>query len=103
MLAKASIHLFVQPSVYILASKVNGTLYVGLTNNLKRRVWEHKNKTADGFTKKYNISILVYFEIFQDMNGAIEREKNIKHWKREWKIELIEKNNPDWLDLYKNI
>ncbi len=89
--------------VYILASQRNGTLYVGVTNNLARRIYEHKEKSIDGFTKKYNITQLVYAEVFQDINGAIYREKSIKKWNRAWKVRLIEEQNPDWKDLYEGI
>lgn len=87
--------------VYILASKKNGTLYIGITSNLEKRVWEHKQNLVEGFTKKYKVHILVYFEEFNNPNQAIEREKNMKEWKRKWKIELIETRNPSWSDLYK--
>ena len=87
-------------SVYILASKRNGTLYIGVTANLIKRVYEHKNHLVDGFTKKYNIHNLVYYETTEDISSAIRREKQIKKWKRKWKIELIEKKNPNWRDLY---
>ncbi len=90
-------------SVYILSSKKNGTLYIGVTDNLKRRVWEHKNNKVDGFTKKYNIHFLVYFEIHNNPESAIKREKQIKKWNRLWKIDLIEKKNPNWNDLYENL
>ena len=86
--------------VYILASKKNGTLYLGVTNDLVRRVYEHKNNLVEGFSKKYEIHHLVYFEVCEDVRTAIQREKNIKKWRRQWKIELIEKSNPDWNDLY---
>ncbi len=86
--------------VYILASKKNGTLYIGVTNNLIKRVYEHKNNLINGFTKKYRISHLVYYEIFNDIYEAITREKRLKKWKRQWKIELISKFNPEWRDLY---
>jgi putative endonuclease len=86
--------------VYILASKRNGTLYIGVTNDLIRRVYEHKNGLVEGFSKKYQTHLLIYFEMTTDINSAIEREKNLKKWKREWKLELIEKNNPEWKDLY---
>lgn len=89
-----------QPCVYILASKRNGTLYTGVTSNLIKRVWEHKNQQADGFTKKYQVHLLVYFEQHEDINAAITREKQIKKWKRAWKIRLIEDLNPQWKDLY---
>jgi len=87
--------------VYILASKKNGTLYIGVTSNLEKRVWEHKQNLVEGFTKKYKVHMLVYFEEFYNPNQAIEREKNMKEWKRKWKIELIETRNPSWSDLYK--
>jgi putative endonuclease len=86
--------------VYLLASKRNGTLYIGVTSDLVKRVYEHKNNLVDGFTKEYHVHKLVYYEVTDDINGAIIREKQIKKWKRAWKIELIEKNNPDWRDLY---
>jgi len=86
--------------VYILASKRNGTLYIGVTNNLQRRVYEHKEKLVDGFTKEYDVSLLVYFEQCTSIEEAILREKRLKKWKREWKLQLIEKDNPDWKDLY---
>ena len=87
-------------AVYILASRRNGTLYVGVTNNLIRRVWEHKQNLTDGFTKKYTVHTLVYYELYSDILHAIAREKEIKKWRRRWKLQLIEKNNPDWKDLY---
>ena len=86
--------------VYILASKRNGTLYIGVTNDLKRRVYEHKEKIVDGFTKEYGVDMLVYFEMTPDVRSAIEREKAIKKWNRQWKINLIEKENGGWKDLY---
>lgn len=85
--------------VYILASKRNGTLYRGVTNDLVRRVYEHKSGLIKGFTKRYSVNKLVYFESTNDVNAAILREKRLKKWKRQWKIELIEKSNPDWKDL----
>ncbi len=92
-----------QPCVYMLASKRNGTLYAGVTSDLLKRVWEHKNDLIDGFTKKYRIHDLVWFEVHEDMHAAIIREKNIKAWKRAWKIELIEQANPEWIDLYNGL
>lgn len=89
--------------IYILASQKNGTFYIGVTNNLIRRIYEHKNKLIDGFTKKYDIDRLVYFEGTSDIESAIKREKQLKGWNRKWKIELIEKNNPKWDDLYPKI
>ena len=88
---------------YILASRHGGTLYVGVTNNLVRRVYEHREGLADGFTKRYDIKTLVYFEAHQTIAAALQREKNIKHWSREWKIDLIVANNPEWRDLYEEI
>ncbi len=87
-------------AVYILASKRNGTLYTGVTNNLLRRIWEHKNNIVEGFTKKYNVHLLVHYELFTDIRLALAREKEIKQWTRAWKIQLIEKDNPLWKDLY---
>jgi len=89
--------------VYILASKKYGTLYIGVTNNLLKRVHEHKNDLVGGFTQKYHVHILVYFEVYSDILDAITREKRMKKWKRQWKIELIEKSNPQWRDLYSDI
>jgi len=89
--------------VYILASDKNGTIYIGVTNNLIKRIWQHKNKLIESFTNKYEIAKLVYYEETNDINSAIEREKQLKHWNRSWKIELIEKSNPRWLDLYDNL
>ena len=86
--------------VYILASKRNGTLYIGVTNDLKKRIYEHKNDLVVGFTKKYQVHTLVHFEETSDILSAIGREKNLKAWKRKWKLELIEDSNPDWKDLY---
>jgi len=91
------------PCVYILASKRNGTLYTGVTSDLVKRVFDHKNGLADGFTKKCKIHHLVYFERHEDMYTAISREKQIKKWNRAWKLELIEKNNPEWKDLFESI
>lgn len=90
-------------SVYILASRRNGTLYVGVTSDLVKRVWEHKNNIAEGFTKKYGVHCLVYFETYDNPNSAIAREKQLKKWERSWKIELIEDRNPKWRDLYLDI
>jgi putative endonuclease len=85
--------------VYLLASKIRGTLYIGVTNDLQRRVYEHKKAIIKGFTQKYGVNKLVYFETFQDVNEAIKREKNVKKWKRDWKIKLIEASNKKWNDL----
>jgi putative endonuclease len=85
--------------VYILASRKNGTLYVGVTSNLASRIYEHKNDLIEGFTKKYHVHNLVYYEEYNDVYDALSREKRIKVWKRNWKVELIEESNPDWKDL----
>jgi len=92
-----------QPSVYILASKRNGTLYVGVTSNLVKRVWEHENDMVEGFTKRYAVHRLVWYELHENMESAISREKRIKNWKRKWKLQLIEKDNSNWQDLYYQI
>ena len=84
-----------QPCVYILASRRNGTLYAGVTANLVQRVWEHKNGVVEGFTKRYSVHLLVWFEFHENMLNAIAREKAIKEWKRKWKLDLIETTNPD--------
>jgi putative endonuclease len=89
-----------RPCVYLLASRRNGTLYVGVTSNLIKRVWEHKENLVDGFTKRYGVHTLVWCELHDSMESAIRREKAIKEWKRRWKLELIEKINPEWRDLY---
>jgi len=89
--------------VYILASKQNGTLYTGTTSNLTARVWQHKNHVFDGFTQKYDVHILVYFEEHASPNAAILREKQIKKWNRDWKVRLIEEKNPGWKDLWEEI
>ena len=86
-------------AVYILASKRNGTLYIGVTSDLARRVTQHKNKEADGFTKKYGIDILVWYQTFDSITDAITAEKRLKEWKRSWKLQLIERDNPYWNDL----
>ena len=92
-----------QPAVYILASKKHGTLYIGVTSNLLQRIWQHRNNAVDGFTKKYNVYRLVYFEMTACITSAIHREKQLKSWKRSWKISLIEENNPSWSDLWNEI
>ncbi len=89
--------------VYILASRIGGTLYIGVTNDLIRRVGEHKLKTAESFTKRHEVTRLVYFENFDQIEQAIHREKRLKKWPRAWKISLIEKDNPNWIDLYPQI
>ena len=89
--------------IYRLVSKKNGTLYIGVTADLIRRIWEHKNDLADGFTKKHNVKILVYYEIFNHIEYAIEREKQLKGWLRKKKLALFEKQNPEWDDLYETL
>ena len=89
--------------LYILTNKPKGTLYIGVTSNLAKRVWEHKNKIVDGFTLRYNLDKLVYCEPFEDAETAISREKQIKKWRRAWKIRLIEDSNPEWKDLSEEI
>jgi len=89
-----------QPCVYLLASKRNGTLYLGVTSNLIKRVWEHKHHVVPGFTEKYDVGLLVWYEVHETMESAISREKAMKEWKRAWKLRLIEERNPDWDDLY---
>ena len=95
--------MYKQPAVYILASKRNGTLYIGVTSNLVKRIWEHKNDMVEGFTKRYNVHQLVWYELHDSMESAITREKRLKSWKRKWKLELIEGSNPKWIDLYHRI
>jgi len=92
-----------QPAVYILASKRNGTLYTGVTSDLVKRVWQHKNNMADGFTRKYSVHMLVYYELADEMTTAIAREKQIKGGSRAKKLAMIESMNPDWRDLYDDI
>ena len=89
--------------MYILASRKNGTLYIGVTSDLIRRVWQHKNDIHEGFTKKYSVHRLVWYEETQDIEAAILREKQMKKWRRQWKIELIEEKNPHWNDLYEDL
>ena len=89
--------------VYILASRIGGTLYVGVTNDLVRRIYEHRSKFVPGFTKKYGVQRLIYFEQFSNIEAAIQREKRLKKWNRQWKIRLIEESNPNWDDLYEGI
>jgi len=92
-----------QPALYIMASERHGTLYVGVTSNLQQRVWQHRNDVMPGFTRKYAIHLLVYYELYGDMYTAISREKKLKKWHREWKINLIEAVNPEWRDLWDEI
>lgn len=89
-----------QPAVYILASKKNGTLYIGVTSDLLKRIWEHKNNMVEGFTKHYGVHQLVWYELHDSMESAIEKENRLKGWKRKWKLDLIERENADWRDLY---
>ncbi len=91
------------PAVYILASKRNGTLYVGVTSDLVKRIWEHRNNMVEGFTKRYAVHHLVWYELHESMESAIQHEKRLKDWKRFWKLELIESANPNWEDLYHKI
>jgi putative endonuclease len=93
----------VQPAVYINASSRNGTLYVGVTGDLPRRAWEHREGVADGFTKRYGVKMLAYYELHATMEAAIVREKQIKEWRRAWKVRLIETTNPEWRDLFDEI
>ena len=92
-----------QPAVYILASKRNGTLYIGVTSDLVKRIWEHRNNMVEGFTRRYDVHRLVWYELHESMDSAIKREKRLKEWKRKWKLELIESVNPNWEDLYHTI
>ncbi|MDX8401161.1 MAG: GIY-YIG nuclease family protein [Mariprofundaceae bacterium] len=89
-----------QPAVYIMASRRNGTLYTGVTGDLVRRVWQHRNHAVEGFTKRYGVTMLVWFELHGSMESAIAREKAIKKWRRAWKLDLIERENPHWDDLW---
>lgn len=89
--------------MYILASSKKGTLYIGVTSDIVQRSWQHKEGLNDGFTKKYGVSRLVYYELHDDITAAIIREKQLKGWKRDWKVALIEEHNPEWLDLYHKI
>lgn len=92
-----------QPCVYLLASQRNGTLYIGVTSDIVKRIWEHKNDAVEGFTKRYGVHTLVWYEAHETMESAITREKTIKVWKRKWKLKLIEKDNPQWIDLYDSL
>ncbi len=92
-----------QPYVYIMASQRNGTLYVGVTSNLIKRIWEHKTNIVEGFTKKYGVHTLVWYERHEIMESAIQRERALKKWRRKWKTDLIESDNPGWHDLYGTI
>jgi len=92
-----------QSCVYMMASQRNGTLYIGVTSNLIKRIWEHKTNVVEGFTKKYDIHTLVWYEIHETIGSAIQKEKTLKKWRRKWKMDLIESFNPEWKDLYKTI
>ena len=92
-----------QPAVYILASRQNGTLYTGVTSDLVKRIWHHRNVTAEGFTSRYAVKRLVYFEFQPDMPSASAREKRLKNWHRSWKMRIIEEKNPDWMDLWDQV
>ena len=92
-----------RPAVSLLTSKRNGTLYVGVTSDLAKRIWEHRNNLVEGFTKRYGVHHLVWYELHESMESAIQREKRLKGWKRGWKLELIERTNPHWQDLYQTI
>jgi putative endonuclease len=92
-----------QSYVYLLASKPYGTLYIGVTSDLLARLWQHREKIGEGFTKQYNVTQLVWYEAHEDIMAAIKREKQLKEWKRVWKIELIQKTNPHWRDLFDDI
>ena len=89
-----------QPAVYIVASGRNGTLYIGVTSDLVARIWQHREHLVDGFTKRYGVTMLVWYELHETMEGAILREKQLKKWNRRWKLELIEAGNPDWQNLW---
>ncbi|MEW6137144.1 MAG: GIY-YIG nuclease family protein [Thermodesulfobacteriota bacterium] len=95
--------MYKQPAVYILASKKNGTLYIGVTSDLVKRIWQHKSDLVKGFTRRYGVHQLVWFELHDTMESAILREKRLKEWKRAWKLRLIEENNPEWQDLYDSL
>jgi putative endonuclease len=92
-----------QPAVYILASRRQGTLYIGVTSQLVQRVWQHQESVIESFTQRYGVGRLVYFELHDDMSAAIRREKQLKKWRRAWKIELIEQKNPEWRDLWPSL
>ncbi len=92
-----------QPAVYILASRRNGTLYIGVTSDLVQRIWQHKNDLVEGFTQRYEVHVLVHYELHVDMLTAIAREKQLKKWNRDWKIQLIESQNPEWRDLWDEV
>ena len=92
-----------QPCVYMLASRRNGTLYVGVTSSIAKRAWEHRNHLIEGFTKRHHVTHLVWYELHRSMEEAIRREKAIKEWKRQWKLQVIEQDNPTWRDLYHDL
>lgn len=103
MFKKEVLQMDKQPCVYILTNKKEGTLYIGVTSHLVQRIWQHKNNLVAGFTKKYNLHSLVYYEFHEAMEVAINREKQMKKWRREWKENLIKKDNPEWNDLWVDI
>ncbi|HXS41269.1 MAG TPA: GIY-YIG nuclease family protein [Stellaceae bacterium] len=92
-----------QPCVYILASRRNGTLYIGVTSNVAQRTWQHRTEAVEGFTRNYHVHMLVYLEFHATMEAAIIREKQLKKWRRQWKLQLIERDNPSWRDLYDDL
>lgn len=92
-----------QPAVYILATKRNGTMYIGVTSDLVKRIWQHRHDVVEGFTRQYNVHMLVYYELHDEMLSAIQREKQLKKWNRQWKIDLIQQANPTWRDLWTDI
>lgn len=92
-----------QPCVYMMGSSRNGTLYIGVTSDLVKRTWQHKNEVIEGFTEKYSVHLLVWYEVHENMESAISREKALKKWNRIWKLRLIEQFNPEWQDLYEQL
>ncbi|WP_227875125.1 GIY-YIG nuclease family protein [Oceanisphaera profunda] len=98
-----TIPMLKSPAVYILSNKPQGVLYIGVTSDLLQRVWQHRNHDIAGFTARYNVNKLVYFEMLSDMYSAISREKQLKNWRRAWKVELIEQSNPQWRDLWNDV
>ena len=92
-----------QPCVYMITNHRNGTLYIGVTSDLPKRIWQHKNKVVDGFSQEFNLDRLVWYEVHETMISAIQREKAVKYWKRYWKLKAIEEMNPDWRDLFEEI
>jgi len=103
VLGESKLHTEKQPAIYILASQRNGTLYVGVSSNLRQRIWQHRNDLVPGFTRHYGVHRLVYFELHATMDSAIAREKQLKKWNRAWKLRLIEGANPQWRDVWPEI